>query len=63
MKKNHNMEVVRDESVAHNLQTSVSNETNWTLFLKLLKQDENNKKYFMSFTAYKIFKWNRSHFE
>ena len=63
MKKNYNMEAMKDELVAYNLQASFTNETNWTSCLKLLKQDENNKKYVKPLTAYERFKWNSSHFE
>ena len=63
MKKNHNMEAVRDKLVARNLQASFTNENNWTSLLELLKQDKNNNKYINSLTAYKRFKWNISHFE
>ena len=63
MKKNHNMKTARDGLVVYNLQASFTNKTNWTPLLKLLKQDENNKKCFKPLTVYERFKWNSSHFE
>ena len=61
MKKDQNMIAVRNELLARNVM--FDDETKWIALLKLLKENEGDKKYFKPLTNYDAFKWNSTHFE
>ena len=61
MKKEHNLAAVRNKLSERNI--LFNEQTNWTTLLKLLKQNEGDKKYFRPHTNYDQFKWNSTHFD
>ena len=61
MRKESNMEQVRGECNARNLQYDAN--TNWNSLLQLIKENERNNKYFKPITDYNLFKWNETHFD
>ena len=61
MKKEHNLAAVRNELIRRNI--TFNEQTNWTALLKMLKENEGDKKYFKPLTNYDGFKWNSTHFE
>ena len=61
LKKAHNLEQVRNELKERELPFDQT--TNWTALLKILKEDEQDKKYFKPRTNYDNFKWNSTHFD
>ena len=60
MKRDDNMQAVRDGLITRNLQDKLMNETNWTLLLNILKYDEKSTL-FKPLTAYANFKWHTIH--
>ena len=52
------MESVRAELIKRGLANKINNSTTWIAMLKLLKDNENNNKYFKYLTNYDAFKWN-----
>ena len=61
LKKAHNLEQVRNELKEREL--PIDQTTNWTALLKILKEDEQDNKYFKPRTNYDNFKWNSTHFD
>ena len=61
-KKKHNINAVRGELVARGL-TNFDNKTNWLMLLKILKQHEQDEKFFKPQTDYNNFKWLSTHFD
>ena len=60
MLKKHNFEQVRNECRARNL--LFDDKTNYKSLIGLIKNDENDNKYFKPKTNYDLFKWNETHF-
>ena len=63
MKRDHNIDFVREELRTRGLERSFDMRTKWTSLLLLLKENEGNTKYFKSVTPYENFKWHLSHFD
>ena len=61
MKKQHNMEAVRNELRVRGC-TFMETDT-WTTLLNKLKTHEQNKKFFTPLSEYDAFKWNSTHFD
>ena len=57
MKKADNMDAVRNELIARGLQDRFTQNTNWTDLLKILKEDEEDVRFFTPVTEYDSFKW------
>ena len=57
------MEQIKNELRARGLQHQFNDTTDWMNLLKLLKQIENYKKFFVPLTSYDSFNRNSSHFD
>ena len=61
MKKEHNMNAVRNELLQRNI--LLNEQTDWTSLLKSLNENKGEETYFTPLTNYDAFKWNSIHFD
>ena len=60
LENNNNIEQVRKECDAHGL--IYNKDANWTNLIKLIKEQEQDKMFFIPRTDYDLFKWNDTYY-
>ena len=63
LKKYHNTNQIKSELRTRELEQYFDETTGWLKLIKILKDNEGDKKYSHSLNTYNSFKWSSSHFD